>query len=51
VVLGKADGLEVDEDDTIVEVEEELSIVDGWVLVLVLVVIELDVDNVGLLVD
>ena len=51
VVLGKADGLRVDEDDTIVEVEEELGIADGWALILVLVVIELDVDNVGLLVD
>jgi hypothetical protein len=51
VVLGKADGLRVYEDDTIVEVEEELGIADGWALILVLVVIELDVDNVGLLVD
>jgi vacuolar-type H+-ATPase catalytic subunit A/Vma1 len=53
VVLGKADGLRVDEDDTIVEVEEELGIADGWVLVLmlVLVVIALDVDVVWLLVD
>ena len=51
VVLGKADGLRLDEDDTIVEVEDELGIADGWALMLVLVVIELDVDNVGLLVD
>ena len=51
VVLGKADGLRVYEDDTIVEVEEELGIADGWAIILVLVVIELDVDNVGLLVD
>jgi hypothetical protein len=37
-------------DDTIAEVEEEMGIADDWVLVLVLVVIELDVDSVGLLV-
>jgi hypothetical protein len=51
VVLGKADELRLDEDDTIVEVEDELGIADGWALMLVLVVIELDVDNFGLLVD
>jgi hypothetical protein len=51
VVIGKPDGLEVDEDDTIVEVEKELGIADGWVLVLVLVVIELDFNSIGLLVD
>lgn len=50
VVIGRT-GLRVDEEEIVVEVEEEPGIADGWVLVLMLVVIELDVDVVWLLVD